>query len=802
MTPRSAISMWLWVNNLAKRYTPHACKAALLLGLWAQAASGQELPSDGPAPARAAPMEAVVNGSKTGTWLLVELGGQYYAPAEAFDSWRVQRPSSTPLTFKGQSFWPIAAVAGVKIDKDDANQRLNLSFPAERFPATRLGQDTPKRPALSPVLGSVFFNYDLNYTSTDPKNGPITRDLGLLNEVGVSGDWGVLTSSAVGRNLTGNTALGATRGFQRLETTLTKNFPEHNHTLRVGDSVTRPGTLGRNVYFGGVQFGTNYALTPGLWTQPLPVLSGVSAAPSTVELYVNDVLRQTSSVPAGPFVVDNFPTLTGNGQARMVVRDLLGRESVVTQPFFTHSKLLAKGLNDWSIELGSLRRNLGLASNSYGPSFASGLWRHGYSDALTLDGRAEATPDLRSAGLGLASALPAQWLGRAALQLSHQRSLGAGQQWLLGMERQDEHTTLQLEVQGATRHFRQLGLESANLPAQQQVAGSWNYRFAGDAASVGLGYASIRQHDTTRLDTLSAYLALRLGERSTLNLTASRSRTQTNGSTLGVTLVVPFDSNRIFTASSSRNNSQQDSYVSVSQNYGQDAGWGWRALAGRQQQSRAEGSVSYLGQYGLVSSDVSSSSLQTSLRIGARGGLVAADGHLYASRYLDQSFAVAEVTGQPEIGIGLGGSPLTHTNQEGRALIPRLMPFQSNLVRLDPAELPFGAEIDAIEHSVVPAWRSAVKVKFPVRSGRAALLKIVLDDEQPAPAGAIVSVEGSSQEFYVARRGEAYVTGLQTSSRLLLRWQDRQCSFELKLPPENKDAIVRLGPLLCQGMTR
>ena len=40
------------------------------------------------------------------------------------------------------------------------------------------------------------------------------------------------------------------------------------------------------------------------------------------------------------------------------------------------------------------------------------------------------------------------------------------------------------------------------------------------------------------------------------------------------------------------------------------------------------------------------------------------------------------------------------------------------------------AEIDNIEQIAVPPWRSGVKVVFPVRSGRAALLRIVLDNAQ------------------------------------------------------------------------
>jgi len=146
---------------------------------------------------------------------------------------------------------------------------------------------------------------------------------------------------------------------------------------------------------------------------------------------------------------------------------------------------------------------------------------------------------------------------------------------------------------------------------------------------------------------------------------------------------------------------------------------------------------------------------------------------------------------------------LTRTNAAGIALIPRMTAYQNNSIRIDPAELPVSAEIDSIEQVVVPAWRSGVKVVFPVRSGRAALLKINFDDGEPAPAGSIVQIEGDKQEFYVARRGEAFVTGLQQSdNRLRLTWNDKQCSISVVLPPQSPDEIVRLGPLPCKGIAR
>ena len=123
-------------------------------------------------------------------------------------------------------------------------------------------------------------------------------------------------------------------------------------------------------------------------------------------------------------------------------------------------------------------------------------------------------------------------------------------------------------------------------------------------------------------------------------------------------------------------------------------------------------------------------------------------------------------------------------------------------MRLDPTELPISAELDSIEMEAVPAQRSAVKITFPVRSGRGALIRIVLDDGEPAPAGAEIELMGDKKEFFVARRGEAFVTGLQAENTLRLKWNGATCSFTVKLPDGSPDDIARMGPLQCSGVKR
>jgi len=749
---------------------------------------------------RILPLEVVINGTQSGTWLLLERGGEMYAPADAFAEWRIPLPSDVqPVDFKleDQAYYPLSAIPGYRFKLDVANQSAELLFSPEVFAATRLTQEKSKRPVVSPVLPSLFLNYDWNYLSATQNNAPATKDLGLLTEVGVSNSSGVLTSSQVGRNLTNEPVSGSPRSWTRLETTFTKDFPDDNRTLRLGDTSTREGMWGRNVYFGGLQYSSNFALTPGFISQPIPTLAGTSISQSTVEMYVNGVLRQVSNVPTGPFVVDNSPMLTGSGDVRMVVRDILGRETVIEQSFFTSTQLLAAGLDDWSVEAGSMRRDMGIASNHYGPGFVSGTWRHGYSSTLTLESRAEATPQLRTIGAGMVSALPLQMLGRASLALSNGQS-GPGDLWLLGLERQSLRNSTSFQAQGASLNFRQLGQDINTPPIKLQLAGNWNYATE-NFGSYGIGFVSISRFDNTRISTVSGNYTKRVGQRSNLSINVSRAIYGSSGTSATLFFILPLDNSRFVSASASK----LDSYVSAAQNSDYQNSLGWRALAGRRQGlAHEEGGVNYLGRYGQMTGDASASPGQQALRFGANGGLVLADSSLFATQRVDQSFALAEVAGYDNIGIGLGSNVLTHTNAKGVALIPHLMPYQNNSVRLAPGDLPVSAEIDTIEQNAVPAWRSAVKVAFPVRGGQGALLKIIFDDGQPAPAGAVLQLEGDKEEFYVARRGEAFVTGLQPANQVLLNWNGQTCKFDVALPLKSQDDIPRLGPLLCKGVTR
>ena len=114
--------------------------------------------------------------------------------------------------------------------------------------------------------------------------------------------------------------------------------------------------------FGGVQFGTNFATQPTLVTTPLLAARGEAVVPSTVDVFINGRPIASETVPPGPFSIENLPAITGTGQLQVVVTDALGRQQVLTQPYYSGSTLLRAGLNEYSFELGAIREDYGLES--------------------------------------------------------------------------------------------------------------------------------------------------------------------------------------------------------------------------------------------------------------------------------------------------------------------------------------------------------------------------------------------------------------------------------------------------------
>ena len=747
-------------------------------------------------------VDVTINQERAGQWMLLDKAGELHATAEILQQWRLVAPTGLASTdFRGSAWTPLHALAGYRARFDFSNQALELEFSPEAFVTTQMKPPSARPVALSKTAPAVFLNYDAAHTISMGTGIAAQRSTGVLSEIGVAMGQGTLISSQLSRNI-GSTDPKLPSDGLRLETTWTKDFQDKNITLRVGDTSTRPSLWGRNMFFGGLQIGKNFGLTPGFFSQPLPVLSGTASSPGTVELYVNNALRQISNVPAGPFTVENFTQITGAGEARVVVRDLLGRESVIVSPFFSSTQLLEKGLTDWSFNMGKERYNLGAMSDDYRDAFSSGLFRHGVTKSLTLEGRAEWSKNLQTAGMGANGQVPWLGLGQAALAMSRDAADRTGKRLLLGFDRQDTRNGLNARMVHASRDYRELGFGPAELPYKVEQA--VNFRHTLDnKASFGLRMARLENYDQGASKVVTGSYAMRVLERGSMIFSATRVSGIQSGFSVGVSLLIAQDGKRVTTASLTHTRLGTEGYVAATEPVGYESGVGWRVLAGRRvSEDHAEAGVSYQGARGLVGADLAASGQTQTLRLNAQGAAVYMNGQVFASRRLQESFALVHVPGYPNVGVGFQGESITQTDENGFAMLPRLAAYQTNTVRLNANDLPMSAELDNIEATAVPAWRSGVAIHFPVRSGQGALVKFITLEGEPVPAGATVQLVGDGKEFFVARRGEVFLTGLQPKNTVQLQWETRTCKAQIDLPPLVNEEIMRLGPIVCKEVQK
>ena len=84
-----------------------------------------------------------------------------------------------------------------------------------------------------------------------------------------------------------------------------------------------------------------------------------------------------------------MPAVTGAGELKMVVTDMLGQEQVITQDFYASAQMLKPGLSEYSYSLGKMRERFGYASFDYGELAFVGAHRQGIDENWTLGARLE-----------------------------------------------------------------------------------------------------------------------------------------------------------------------------------------------------------------------------------------------------------------------------------------------------------------------------------------------------------------------------------------------------------------------------
>lgn len=675
----------------------------------------------------------------------------------------------------------LRTIPEVAAEYDAANQRLLLSVPPAWLPRQHLGATGLSEEPARSSPGAVF-NYELFVSDPDGRKATVS----LWNEVRVFGPAGIASTTGVWQ-----VGSRSTR-FTRYDSRWTRSDEARMITWEAGDFITRGLPWTSAVRLGGVQVSRDFAVRPDVVTYPLPEFAGEAALPSTVELFINDHRAGGGAIEPGPFTMATLPQISGAGEARLTVTDVLGRRVTTTLPFYVSSALLRTGLTDYAISGGLLRRNYGTRSFDYGEAAASGSIRHGITDTITLEAHAEASEHVALGGVGGVFGIGNAGILTASYSHSGHRDMEGGQLSagyayqarrfsLTANHIRRDHDFAGITTEGGATAWRQLSSITASVST-------------GTFGNLGAAWFETRDRKGGKARLATASWALPLGRLARLYSAASR---EFEGRTwsLSASLSIPFGASggtasSGYTREADGSNSWRTDYSRAVPSAG-GIGFSMGAARYRGTDLYAQGDFTWRGPNVEVRGGAYGSARGVTRWAGASGSLVMMDNALFAANRIADAFVLVS-TGEPGIPVRYENQRVGNTNGKGHLLMPWATGYYRAKYEIDPLGLPPSIETPVVEQHVAVKRGSGYRLAFPVK--RSVSARMVLRDSAgvPLPVGSAVTVNGMSGA-YIGWDGFLYLESIAAQNRLSVRLpDDSTCTamFAAKSTEDETDAVL------------
>jgi len=709
--------------------------------------------------------------------------------------WRLLIDNDLIIDLGGIPFYRITGIPGSVIEIDEARLILKLSVGADAFERSEVdlrGDTTP-----APERGAIggFFDYDVLGAGGDVSDERVDG----LFEFGAFSGIGVALASFQASDLSADAEV------TRLETTLVRDMPKHRASLRIGDSLTTPGSFGPSVRFGGIQWATNFGTDPNFVTFPLPTIGGLSRQQSVVEIVTDNVSQVTTDVPAGPFSIGNIPVVTGAGELQVTVTDLLGRETTTTQPYYVSSQLLRPNLHEFAYELGFERDGYAVRSLDYGDLVASTTHRYGLTNAMTLEAHAEAQPNRGTLIVGGAATLGRFGVVSGGIGGSADDDDGAGFFGQLAYDYSSRRFNAGFRSRYATQDYRQLG-DNGRRSLEREDAINFGVSL-GPIGRLGLLFANRSFADDEDVRTVTGSLSIPLPEDlagslggGAMVINAAHQLSPDDETAITASLSLPLSPTRSLSAFAEHRPDSDRGRMQYRRTRGRsDLGLDYRVGAEYGDNvERLDTRVDYRFTRAAASIEAVHDDGDNDVRGGVTGSLAMVDGRLGLTRPLGRAFGIVDLPGYPNVQVFLDNRDAGRTDSAGRLILPSLRPYQANKIHLAVEDLPLDAKIIAGEAVAVPYAHSGVIVPVVIGGGHSATA-ILLDQHGKAlPAGMILTSGDGSATAQVARDGLSQLDGLGNAATHLEGSVD-ELRVACAIPPLAPDAapFPDLGEITC-----
>lgn len=715
-------------------------------------------------------------------------------------------------------FVDLSELAGLRVEYQAQQQTLVVEAPVEMLVRESVHtSDKPLRDESdeeTPATG-VLLNYSVHLQRSESQLD-LTTGLSAWTEFRVPRRLGVFSSTMLSQWTQSRLGGNAGPRHTRLDTSWRSDFPKSSTSVVIGDTATSALTWSRPVRIGGLRLGTDFGLHPYRSTSPLTSFEGQVTLPSTIDVYVGGLLQDQLQVLPGSFTIESLTAVDGAGIASLVITDVSGQRRTIDVPIYGALNLLREGLVDWSAEAGAMRSQYGRESFLYSSRLvASGSWRYGLTNAVTLEGHAERGVGTEVFGYGGVVRLGDRGgLFSASVTSSRSKEAGSGQKVNLAYQWIMRPWRVALQSQRTSSQFGDLSALEGSLSLRRADRAFLGWSLLGWDVGLTASQQVDSRNQGTRLTGLSLTRQLNNGVRWSIGYSKLVSTVQDQR--VGLSVLIPLGKGLTASLSTTRRRDRSSStgwQVSRSASAGED--WSWR-VAHASPDGAAQASATLTSSFGQWSGSfdrfhgVGNVGSSTSLSTSFSGAVAFIESRIFPTRTVDSSFALVSTGGLAGVPVRLENQPVGKTDSQGQLFVSPLNAQQRNQLSVDVLDLDYDISAAATTMFATPHRFSGVKVDFAFQ--RVVSVRATLRDAQgvPIPAGSAVFAEstpfselsafGQMTVFpAVGHDGEILVENPAPGARLNVRIFGRRATCQARMPEVAADppGQVYLGAIPC-----
>jgi outer membrane usher protein len=759
------------VPALSTRRLASLCLFAFLLLARAAAAQDQR-----------AVLELIVNRVPAGESIVVLRGSDALVTVEALQKAGLRGFAGRRDTVGGDEFVSLRSLApNVSFSVDEIDLRLTLTASPELLGLTvrDLWSGAPADLVYRKDTSS-FLNYSANWHSN--------RQFDLFAESATS-----VRGLSIYNTFSANRQ-SVTRGL----TSVTFDQRRQLRRWSVGDGLAYSGPLGGDAWIAGLSVSKEFSIDPYFVRYPTLSLSTPIAVPSVMEVYVNGQVVSQERVAPGRLDLKNLPLTMGRNDARIVVRDAFGQTRELSSTYYLTSTALAQGVHDYQYNVGFRRLGVGEANADYRTPVVLARHRVGVTDSFTAGGRVEMHPGrLFSGGPTVNLRLPFGEIETAG-SVSRRR-----EQWGTAALTSFTYTGHPVSAGGsimlASPHYATVTPNPVNEDPSRQGS---------VFASVALGRALSMtvQHTQTKLyqgisRERSGLLASVHVSRN-VELIASVARTSDERGArheayTGLTVLFGRSSASVAHVRDSRGNRAA---FDAQQPLPVGTGYGYQLRAEGGPNANVNGVARFQGTHGRYELRQETIGPESTTTLSAMGAIVGIGGGVFATRPVEESFALVRVPGVGGVRAFASHQEIGKTGRGGDLLIPDLQAYYGNILNIADGDVPLQYAVPDAGMTLAPPYRGGAVALFDVQRVQRVLGKIVIAGQEKPHVYGELTVTGANGRTYgspVGSDGAFYFENLPTGTySAVVNNRGTQCTFALDVP-KSEEIVLKLGTVRC-----